>query len=307
MTKPALGYVGACHERAAERRGDAGWITGQLANPESRIVDFHGDRPAIAVEGPAAPQIAWSSGGAVATPVEGVPAVFLGLGDDGKALFARLVSGTADALPGAGEAKLIDLRSLAMQGLLAAADLGLLAQARTLLAWHQRHRFCANCGTKTVAVDGGYRRHCMSCNLDHFPRTDPVAIIVVKDGERLLLGRQKQFAPGVYSALAGFMEPGESIEDCARREVHEEAGIRVGRITYHASQPWPFPANLMIGLIGEALDSDIVVDHVELEDARWFTREEALAMLADIHPAGLKVPTPMAIAHHLVRAALGVD
>ena len=158
-----------------------------------------------------------------------------------------------------------------------------------------------------MAAEGGYRRHCASCGLDHFPRTDPVAIIVVIDGERLLLGRQKHFAPGVYSALAGFMEPGETIEDCARREVFEEAGIRVGKVDYYASQPWPFPANLMIGLIGEALNSDIVVDQVELEDARWFTRAEALAMLADTHPDGMKVPTPMAIAHHLLRAVLGVD
>jgi len=307
MSKPALGYVGAAHDRAAERRGDSEWLAARLADPLSRVIDFHGDRPAIAVEGPGTPTVAWSRGGAVAAPVEGVPVVFVGLGDDGNALFARLASETAEASPGAGEAKLIDLRSLAMQGLLPAADLGLVAQARTLLAWHQRHRFCANCGAATVAVDGGYRRHCASCGLDHFPRTDPVAIIVVKDGERLLLGRQRQFAPGVYSALAGFMEPGETIEDCARREVFEEAGIRVGKVTYHASQPWPFPANLMIGLLGEALNSDIVVDQVELEDARWFTRDEALAMLADTHPDGLKVPTPMAIAHHLLRAALGVD
>ena len=307
MMKPALGYVGAYHERAAERRGDTAWIAGQLADGTSRIVDFHGDRPAIAVDGPQGASIAWSRGGEVSAPVEGVPVVFLGMQEDGGALFARLLSETAEVSPGAGDAKLIDLRSLAMQGLLPAGELGLIAQARTLLAWHQRHRFCANCGASTVGVDGGYRRHCASCNLDHFPRTDPVAIIVVKDGERLLLGRQKQFAPGVYSALAGFMEPGETIEDCARREVHEEAGIRVGRIAYHASQPWPFPANLMIGLIGEAESTDIVIDRTELEDVRWFPDDEARLMLADTHPQGLKVPTPMAIAHHLMRAALGLS
>lgn len=307
MRKSALGYVGAAHDRAAERRGDGDWLGQRLADPSSRVIDFHGDRPAIAVEGPGGPSIAWSQGGEVAVPVDGVPPVFLGLGGDGNALFARLVSETAEASPGAGKAKLIDMRSLAMQGLLPAADLGLAAQARTLLAWHQRHRFCANCGAATSAADGGYRRHCASCGLDHFPRTDPVAIIVVKDGERLLLGRQARFQPGVYSALAGFMEPGETIEDCARREVFEEAGIRVGKVTYHANQPWPFPANLMIGLIGEALSRDIVVDQVELEDARWFGPDEARAMLSDTHPDGLKIPTPMAIAHHLVRAALGID
>jgi NAD+ diphosphatase len=305
MTRAVLGFAGARHDRAAARRHDARWIAERLADEQSLVVDFHGDRPAIAVGEAAGGAIAWSGGGRVASAVEGVPAVFLGLGEAGRALFARLAGASAEGAAPPDGVKLIDLRSLAMQGLLPSAELGLIAQARTLLAWHQRHRFCANCGQMTEAVDGGYRRHCPACGADHFPRTDPVAIIVVRDGDRVLLGRQPQFLPGVYSALAGFLEPGETIEDAARREVLEEAGVRVGAVAYAASQPWPFTANLMIGLIGEAETTAIVVDKSELEDARWFTREEALAMLAGTHEGGLKVPHPMAIAHHLLRAALG--
>jgi NAD+ diphosphatase len=131
-----------------------------------------------------------------------------------------------------------------------------------------------------------------------------VVIVAVVGNGRCLLGRQPHFLPGVYSTLAGFVEPGESLEEAARREIQEESGIRVGPIRYHASQPWPFPASLMIGLIGEAETTQIVVDHDELEDARWFDRDEIRAMLADRHPDGLKVPPAMAIAHHLITAAL---
>jgi NAD+ diphosphatase len=155
------------------------------------------------------------------------------------------------------DCELIDLRSLAVQGLLAPGDLNLLAQGRALLNWHQRHRFCANCGQRTTLADAGYRRHCEACGASHFPRTDPVVIVAVVRNGRCLLGRQPHFLPGVYSTLAGFVEPGESLEEAARREIQEESGIRVGPIRYHASQPWPFPASLMIGLIGEAETTDV--------------------------------------------------
>jgi NAD+ diphosphatase len=228
--------------------------------------------------------------------------VLLGQDEEGRTVFAALSADDADneADPAI---KLIDLRSLAVQAALSPADLGLLAQARTLLHWHSRHRFCANCGAPTRAADAGYRRTCDACRAEHFPRTDPVAIIVVVDRDRALLGRQPTFAPQVYSALAGFLEPGESIEEAARREVFEEAGVRVGRVAYHSSQPWPFPANLMIGLIGEAVTAEIAIDPSELEEARWFPREELRAMLEGRHPEGLKVPAPMAIAWHLIRTA----
>ena len=168
------------------------------------------------------------------------------------------------------EEDLMDLRSLAVAGFLPQGELAILAQARSLLHWHERHGFCANCGAKTEMRDAGYRRHCGACTTDHFPRTDPVIIIAVRHGKRMLLGRQSAWPEGMYSTLAGFMEPGETIEEAARREVFEEAGISVGEIRFHSNQPWPFPSSLMIGLIGEALTDDIVIDPKELETARWF-------------------------------------
>jgi NAD+ diphosphatase len=153
---------------------------------------------------------------------------------------------------------------------------------------------------------GGYRRDCPNCGAEHFPRTDPVVIMVAIHGEgraeRVLLGRQRQFMAGMYSALAGFMEPGETIEDAVRRETLEESGIAIGRVAYHASQPWPFPMSLMIGCHAEALSEDVHCDETELEDCRWFGRDEVKALLAGTHPAGLKAPAPVAIAHHLLRA-----
>ncbi len=197
-----------------------------------------------------------------------------------------------------------DLRGLALEDALPADQLGILAQARSLLHWHERHGFCANCGAKTQMLDGGYRRHCEACKADHFPRTDPVIIIVVRRPGYILLGRQASWTAGMYSALAGFMEPGETIEDAARREVFEESGIRLGAVSYVASQPWPFPASLMIGLHGEALSEAITIDDKELEEARWFSLDEARMMVDRTHPQGLWATRPQAIAHLLVTEAL---
>ena len=168
--------------------------------------------------------------------------------------------------------------------------------------WHQRHRFCSNCGAPTGVTAAGWRRECASCNAQHFPRTDPVAIMLAVRGEHCLLGRQSRFPPGMYSCLAGFIEPGETLEDAVRRELFEEAGTQVGAVRYLASQPWPFPASLMIGCLAEATSDAIVVDHNELEDARWFSREETRAMLEGRHPDGLACPQPIAIANSLMRA-----
>jgi NAD+ diphosphatase len=226
--------------------------------------------------------------------------VHLGLEDSGTCLLC--VSIEESAVPA--DHDVIDLRRLAMEGLLSQHELAVLAQARALLFWHERHRFCSNCGAATLMADAGYRRDCGKCKAQHFPRTDPVVIIVITGPQGVLLGRGHGFQPGVYSALAGFMEPGESIEEAARREVFEETGIRIGPIAYHSSQPWPFPASLMIGLIGQATTSDIAIAAEELDDARWFEREEVVQMLENRHPRGLKVPRPAAIAHHLIRASL---
>jgi NAD+ diphosphatase len=189
-----------------------------------------------------------------------------------------------------------------VQGLVAPDHLPPLAEAKALLHWHGRHRFCANCGHATDIVDGGWRRDCPQCHYQHFPRTDPVVIMLAVRGDQCLLGRQSRFGTGMWSCLAGFVEPGETIEEAARRETLEEAGIVCGRVRYFASQPWPFPSSLMIGCHAQAISSEIKVDYNELEDARWFTRADAAAMLMRCHEAGLSTPPPSAIAHHIIRA-----
>ncbi|WP_163270442.1 NAD(+) diphosphatase [Chelativorans alearense] len=201
--------------------------------------------------------------------------------------------------------KAIDFRSVYIQGLLGGEDLGALAQGAALLSWHESHRFCGRCGGETVMRAGGYRRFCAACGREHFPRTDPVAIMLAVKGDECLLGRSPHFAPGMYSCLAGFIEPGETIENAVRRETFEEAGIRVGRVTYQASQPWPFPYSLMIGCIAEAVSEKVDPDLSELEGCRWFSREEVHRMLAGTHEAGLMTPPKGAIARHLIGGWVG--
>ena len=156
-------------------------------------------------------------------------------------------------------------------------QLSAIAMAKSMVGWHQRHGFCANCGTRTAMKEGGWKRECPSCKAEHFPRTDPVVIMIVSLGDKALLGRQKQFMPGMYSCLAGFVEAAETIEDAVRREIFEESGIRVTDVNYYMTQPWPYPSSLMIGCTARAINEDIVVDRTELEDARWFDRDEARA------------------------------
>jgi len=169
-----------------------------------------------------------------------------------------------------------------------------------MVGWHQRHGFCANCGTRSSMKEGGWKRECPSCKVEHFPRTDPVVIMMVTSGERALLGRQKQFLPGMYSCLAGFVEAAETIEDAVTREIFEESGIHVKDVTYYMTQPWPYPSSLMIGCSAQALNEDIVVDRSELEDARWFDRDELALMHKRKHPNGLFAAHPFAIAHLLI-------
>ena len=195
-----------------------------------------------------------------------------------------------------------DMRTLALQGLVDAGTLGQLGQAKSLFYWHRRHRYCGSCGAPTVSAAAGWRRDCPSCQEQQFPRTDPVVIMLAVDGERCLLGRQARFPPSMYSCLAGFLESGETIEDAVRREIAEEAGIAVGAVSYLASQPWPFPASLMIGCLARADTTELHIDKTELDDARWFSREECRAMLEGRHPERLTCPPAMAIAHHILRA-----
>ncbi len=292
-----VGFAGNRIERRSEHREEA-MVAAAFADPAARFYLFRGDK--VLRKSPAEPQFA-------ARDADGYgaargDAVLLGWQDEMPQI-AAVISETT-ALPPT--ILLSDLRSLASEGALAPEHIGALAQARSLLNWHARHGFCSMCGAPTHMTLGGYRRDCPKCGTQHFPRTDPVVIMVAISGagadERVLLGRQRQFLPGMYSALAGFMEPGETIEDAVRRETLEESGIAIGRVAYHASQPWPFPMSLMIGCHAEALGDAIRRDEAELEDCRWFSRDEARAMLAGTHPAGLKAPNPIAIAHHLLRA-----
>lgn len=284
---PVLAFLGNSLDRCANHRSDPEWLGRLLEQPSTRHIHMNGDKTVIVDEKLQ-----------IFPQANSAEMVLLGVDGNGHGWFASSTTS---------EDNLLDLRSLAVAGALPQGELAILAQARSLLHWHTRHRFCANCGAHTEMMDAGYRRHCGACTTDHFPRTDPVIIIAVRHGSRMLLGRQSAWPEGMHSTLAGFMEPGETIEEAARREVFEEAGIRVGEIKFHSNQPWPFPSSLMIGLIGEALTDDILIDPKELETARWFEEAEVRSMLEGTHVQGLKAPLPLAIAHHLIRACLGAN
>lgn len=226
--------------------------------------------------------------------------VFLGLRDGAPVFGMGIAPQAAEQLVGRSDVAVTELRGMAMQGTVPPDQLSAIAMAKSMVGWHQRHGFCANCGTRTAMKEGGWKRVCPSCKAEHFPRTDPVVIMLVTHGDKCLLGRQKQFPPGMYSCLAGFVEAAETIEDAVRREVFEESGIRCAEVNYYMTQPWPYPSSLMIGCTTRATNEEIVVDRVELEDARWFDRDEAALMLKRQHPDGLAGPHPFAIAHHLV-------
>ncbi len=195
-----------------------------------------------------------------------------------------------------------DFRSFLYRSPVDDSEAGCIAQGGSLLAWNASHFFCGRCGTETLTRIGGYRRDCPQCDHKVFPRTDPAVIMLAIRGDKCLLGRSPHFPAGWYSTLAGFVEPGETIEDAVRRETQEESGIAIGKVRYHASQPWPFPHSLMIGAFCEALGDDVRFDATELEDCRWFSREEVRQMLDGIHPDELGCPPEKAIAHALIRA-----
>ncbi|MBX6318279.1 NAD(+) diphosphatase [Pigmentiphaga sp.] len=297
----AVGFGFNPLNRLSESRGDQQLIQGLRSDPATRFMVFIDDVPLLDVRGaqpnPFFPAQAWSGFGPAGHEI------FMGQDENGVALFAVSLDGvpaqTAGERPGL---ELLDLRSIATRGLFPPDVLGELGAAKSILSWHARHRYCANCGAPSRVSSAGWRRDCDACGAQHFPRVDPVVIMLAVDGDRCLLGRQARFAPGMYSALAGFLEPGETIEDAVRREIREEAGVSCAEVAYFASQPWPFPASLMIGCFARACDTAVVVDQAELEDARWFSRDEARRMLDGTHPGGLSAPKPFAIAHHLIRA-----
>src|SRR5215218_1340911 len=295
MTRP-IGYISNPLVRhSAERDPEA--ITNALANPWTAMVVLAGDLPILQVGEPGTSLLP-------APVLSRLPAhqeqVFLGTLQDRPVVATLAAPETAELFQDDPAFAVVDLRSIAMRGLVPAEELGLLAMAKSLLDWHRRHRFCANCGAPTAAAQAGFRRDCAACGAQHFPRTDPVVIMLITRGDKCLMGRQPRFAEKMYSCLAGFLEPGETIEDAVRRETFEEAGIRVGAVRYRTSQPWPFPSNVMIGCIGEALTDEITFDGEELEDARWFTKDDVRRMLEGTHEHYM-APSPIAIAHHLVR------
>lgn len=288
-------------DRCSDKRDDHAFIEHLRSDPAARFLVFDGDVPLLKRGDEHDPWFLASETAAFGQPVQ---SIFLGTESDGSGRFAlgfTLSPAPEHPSPGALHDR-IDLRSIALQGLVPAGALGILGEAKSMLDWHRRHGFCANCGSASRLTAAGWQRICEVCGARHFPRVDPVVIMLVIDGERCLLGRQRHFAPGMYSALAGFVEPGETAEDAVRREVMEEAHVTCGQVVYFASQPWPFPSSLMIGCFAEACDTDIVIDTAELEDARWFSREEVAAMLAATHASGLAAPKPFAIAHHLLQA-----
>lgn len=280
------GFTGSPLDRADRVRNDAEAYGALLGDWRARILGLDGLDPMVASEG----GLLWHS---IAELTGSEELILLGL-SDGKPHFVPLV----EADGGMFRSPAI-WRALTM---LPAEDAAIYGTARSLIEWHNGHRFCGKCGNVTEMFRAGWGRKCSNCGKEHFPRTDPVVIMLAEYEGKALLGRQSRFPPGNYSALAGFLEPGESIEEAVRREIHEEAGVTCGAVRYVTSQPWPFGgAQLMIACVADAKDDAITLDTDELEDAMWVTKEEAQAALANEEGRRFNAPPPFAIAHSLLK------
>jgi NAD+ diphosphatase len=284
-------YAGNPYDRGEPLRRSEETVASMQADASSRFLTFHNLN--VATQDDA---LAWLAQ-PEASALQANQTILLGV-HEGVAHFA------IDVKEPPAQLEFTDCRTIAAS--LATEDTGIVAQARSQLDWHRRNPFCAQCGAPSRAERGGQVRRCTSCERHIFPRTDPVAIMLIVDepgGNRCLLGKSqgRMAQSNFYSALAGFLDQGESLEEAVRREVWEEAGIRVGDVRYHSSQPWPFPSQLMIGCHGIATTTDISIDEVEMADVSWFTRDEARAALEQDNP-DLRVPGAMAIAHHLIRS-----
>ena len=301
MTNDYHVFAGNPLNRGERERRDEGWIVDRTRDTSSRFLPMRDLNVLVSDESEAS--LAWIS----TDEIDGFDMdsrfIFLGL-MDGAAHFAVDVSGLDGGLgqlDSEGDRRYEDVRTAA--GYLSGSEAGIAAQARAQLDWNRRHGFCSVCGHKTEMGRGGQVRKCPECKAHHFPRTDPVVIMLVHDGDRCLLGqsRGRLSRMRTYSALAGFMDQAEAIEEAVRREVMEEAGIRVRNVRYHSSQPWPFPSSLMIGCHAEAASTEISMDNEEMTDVRWFQRDEVLAALEGKSET-LVIPGSIAIAHHLIKA-----
>ncbi len=296
-------FAGGQLDRAGHRRTDADWIAAKLKDQSTRIVPLWKLQPLVT---PRRDGIGWLSPADVdGYLMSGVPTIFIGEDDAGVAHFAIDVTSFDDANrsePFTNVGKFMDLRAIALQ--LPVGDPSTLGTAKAILDWNARHQFCAVCGNATEMRECGYMRKCTSgeCNAEHFPRTDPVVIMLPVHGDDCLIGRQPMFPANMYSALAGFIEPGENIEEAVRREVMEEAGITVGDVRYHSTQPWPWPSSLMIGCFADAETTGITVDGLELEEARWVSRSLLKDVMNGATDTGVLLPPPMAIGFQLIRA-----
>ena len=307
-------FGGSGLDRAAHLRGDAAVMAEYFAAAQARVVLFWRQKPLVVASG-ATVQLALLPSDHPLIAAASTDKIFLGL-RDGAAIFAVELLGWDPELPEEGAVSgffdpseqqhpdlpvgqvFADLKLVMAQ--LSPRGAELAATAKALWSWHDSHQFCARCGSSSDMVMAGWQRTCPICNGMHFPRTDPVVIMLITHGNSVLLGRSSFWPEGMYSLLAGFVEPGEPIEAAVRREVFEESGVRVGAVSYLSSQPWPYPSSLMFGCHGVALTTDITIDPVELEDALWITREEAAQMMAGNHPL-IKASRNGSIAHFLLR------
>ncbi|MGP9789631.1 NAD(+) diphosphatase [Roseinatronobacter sp. NSM] len=312
MTTALMAFRGHWDSRAAELRGAPDMLAQFLSTGHARILPVWRGKPQLRSAGPAT-ELGWVSAEADVLKHAPTPYLFLGLHHDVPLFAADISTWEPDALDRSAMAMFLDTTIQHYPGTetglffgelrqsmahLTAPDAALAATARATFNWHRSHGFCASCGQASQVAQAGWERHCPACGAKHFPRTDPVVIMLVTHGNDLLLGRSPGWPEGMYSALAGFVEPGETLENAVRREVHEETGIQTTDIRYVASQPWPFPASLMLGSVARATTRAITLDD-ELEDARWVTREQVLRAWSG-EDTTLIPARKGAIAHHLI-------
>ncbi|ATQ45118.1 NAD(+) diphosphatase [Caulobacter mirabilis] len=301
LSKNSNVFSGNPLNRASERRGDAAWLEALQAGPDSLCLPLWNGQPFTEKTADGKIQLAYVPGG-MANELAGgwERLLFMGLWKD-TAVFAVDMEGAPDPADGplSGLGKFADLRQVAMA--LPGSEAAIAATAKGMFEWRRKHRFCASCGEPSQVSDGGWKRVCPACRTEHFPRTDPVVIMLAVKGDKCLVGRQAMWPAGMFSALAGFLEPGESIEEACARELKEEAGLNAVAVRYHSTQPWPYPNSLMIGLIAEVDSEDAAPDQTELEAVRWFAREEARQLINGGFD-GCFAPPPLAIAHQLIKS-----